>query len=133
MTSSKLPEFILLSELIEKLKDKEYYRTFAKTLLMTVMPENPVPGDDQLVKEMFLYFINDKQLKIYSQGIEVEFEDIDNVFAALGNESATISAQMVNRDNDIFVKVKDLKKLYANKCIVLPNSLFINKTSAIKP
>ena len=131
MASNKLPEFILLSELIEKLKDKEYYCTFAKTLLMTVLPDNPVPSDDQLVKEMFLFFIGDKQLKIYNLGQEIKLEDISHVDSGHSNETTTSHENKLNWDNDIFVKVKDLKKLYANKCIVLPNSLFLNKKPTI--
>lgn len=130
MSSSKLPEYILLSELIKKIKDKEYYCVFAKTLLMTVMPDTPIPKDDQLVKEMFIYFIKDKQLKIYSHDIEVNLEDIDNVYPEQINATTATRDNKINWDSDIFVKVKDLKKLYANKCIVLPNSLFLNKKTA---
>ena len=127
MASNKLPEFILLSELIEKIKDKEYYRVFAKTLLMTVLPDNPIPSDDQLVKEMFLYFIGDKQLKIYKYDIEVSLEDVGNVYPAQNKKTNATHESKLSWDNDIYVKVKDLKKLYANKCIVLPNSLFLTK------
>ena len=118
MPANTLPEYIRLSELIEKIKDKEYYCVFAKTLLMTVAPDNPIPKDEELVKEMFLYFIEDQQLEAYRQEVEIEPKIV---------KEAAMST--TNWDNDVFVKVKDLKKLYANKCIVLPNSLFLNKQS----
>ena len=110
MPTAKIPEYILLSELIQKIKDKEYYQVFTKTLLMTTAPDLPIPADSELVKEMFKYFIKDKQLKVSYKNSETQWEDIEPAW-----------------DKEIYVKVKDLKKLYANKCIVLPNSLFINK------
>ena len=113
MPNNNLPEFILLSELIQKLKDKDYYRVFAKTLLMTAHPSDALPSNEDLVKEMFLYFIADNQLDIY----------YDNSVVSL-NEISKESEQDWISNKEILVKVKDLKKLYANKCIVLPNSLF---------
>lgn len=132
MVPNKLPEFILLFELVEKLKDKEYYCTFAKTLLMSVRPDNPVPDDDQLVKEMFLYFIDDKQLKIYNRGSEVQLKDVGDLLPDQTSSATNDHKAKLHWDSDIFVKVIDLKKLYANKCIVLPNSLFVDKKPAIK-
>lgn len=112
MSSSKIPENILLSELIHKLKDKEYYQVFAKTLLMTTAPDKPIPDDNELVKEMFQFFIKDKQLKVSFKNSVIQWDDIESEW-----------------EDKIYVKVKDLKKLYANKCIVLPNSLFIDKNT----
>ena len=111
MNTNKIPEFILLSELINKLEDKEYYRVFAKTLLMTANPPYPVPPDNELVKEMFQFFIQNKQLNIYNKDLEASSNELETKF----------------NYQEVQVKVSDLKKLYANKCIVLPNSLFYSK------
>ena len=136
MPNKKIPEFILLSELINKLRDKEYYRVFAKTLLMTVTPDQPIPADKELVKEMFLFFIKDNQLEIHFNNTVAP---LDTIEAEVNNRASekTCSSENIEAtkeiernllwDNEIYVKVKNLKKLYANKCIVLPNSLFINK------
>ena len=136
MPNKKIPEFILLSELINKLRDKEYYRVFAKTLLMTVTPDQPIPADKELVKEMFLFFIKDKQLEIHFNNTVAPFDtieaEINNRVSKKTCSSENIEAtKEIERnllwDKEIYVEVKNLKKLYANKCIVLPNSLFINK------
>lgn len=124
MTSTKIPEYILLSELIQKIKDKEYYQVFAKTLLMTTAPDKPIPADNELVKEMFQFFIKDKQLKISYKDSEVQWEDIESELASGAEEQRNQIWEQ-----EIFVKVKDLKKLYANRCIVLPNSLFVDKNT----
>ena len=120
MPNRKLPEYILLSDLIHKLEDKDYYRVFAKTLLMTVTPEAPIPADNELVKEMFQYFIRDNQLKVEYKNSVVPLQTIE-------------AEKNFIWEKEIYVKVKDLKKLYANKCIVLPNSLFIDKNTANPP
>ena len=112
MKKNKIPEYILLSELITKLKDKEYYQVFAKTLLMTAKPPRPIPPDNELVKNMFQFFIQNKQLDIYDKDSETPYNGSEAEFD----------------QKEFKVKVTDLKKLYANKCIVLPNSLFYEKT-----
>lgn len=142
MPNNKIPEFILLSELINKLRGKEYYRVFAKTLLMTVAPDQPIPPDEELVKEMFQFFIKDKQLEIHFNNtvathttIESEVDNrASEKFSSSENlEAAKKAERKFLWDNEIYVKVKNLKKLYANKCIVLPNSLFINKNIEKNP
>ena len=65
MPAKNLPEYYLLNELIQKIKDQEYYRVFAKTLLMTVAPDDSVPEEEQLVTAMFEHFIQDGQLEYY--------------------------------------------------------------------
>ncbi len=129
MTTNTIPEHILLSELISKLKDKDYYRVFAKTLLMTYTSPKTIPSDEYLVKEMFLFFIKDKQLNIFHKNKMTTLDYIDSeIDRRVSNTSSTPEeTRDIIWKNEIYVKVKDLKKLYANKCIVLPNSLFINK------
>lgn len=136
MQNNKIPEFILLSELINKLRDKEYYRVFAKTLLMTAAPDQPIPPDSELVKEMFQFFIKDNQLEIHfdnsAASLDVIEAEVNNRASEKTSSPENIEAAKETErnllwDNEIYVKVKNLKKLYANKCIVLPNSLFINK------
>ncbi len=127
MPTNTIPEFILLSELIGKLKDKDYYRVFAKTLLMTYTSPQTIPADEYLVKEMFHFFIKDKQLNIYYNNEITTLDLIDNEIARRDTNSSNDDTSNQIWENEIHVKVKDLKKLYANKCIVLPNSLFINK------
>jgi len=67
MSSNKIPEYVLLSNVIRKLRDKDYYRTFAKTLIMTNLPDRAIPSDENLVKEMFQHFIENNNLQIYYQ------------------------------------------------------------------
>jgi len=103
MPSNNKPDFILLSELIQKLADNDYYRTYAKSLALTENSGKPLPSDDKLVEEMFYYFIEKKELVAYCNKSVVSYENIIK--------------------DDVSVKVQDLKKLYANKCIVFPSSL----------
>tara|TARA_B110000240_G_C13310762_1_gene372686 strand:+ start:333 stop:698 length:366 start_codon:yes stop_codon:yes gene_type:complete len=111
-------KFILLSNLINKLNENNYYRVFAKTIAMTEISERLLPPDDDLIKEMFNYFIKKNILNIYhkdSMGVYCLFEDEDKI-NALEEKKKSLMREM-------YVNVPDLKKLYANKCIVLPNSL----------
>ena len=132
MPSKNTSEFILLSELIKVLKDKEYYQTFAKTIAMTSNSKNPMPSDDELVAEMFRYFIQTDLLQIYREDILVTLDSIESeVDRRIPNNTKTEdyvdNLKDTIRDdiwnNEIYIKVKELKKLYANKCIVFPNSL----------
>ena len=52
---------------------------------------------------MFHYFITKKELAVYYNGSIASGEDVSK--------------------DDVYVMVQDLKKLYANKCIVFPSSL----------
>lgn len=103
MPSKSKSDFILLSELIQKLAGKDYYRSYAKSLALTENTSSPLPIDDKLVEEMFYYFIKKNELEVYYKGCIATGEDIFK--------------------DDVYIKAQDLKKLYANKCIVFPNSL----------
>ena len=121
-------DFILLSKLIKKLEDKEYYITYAKSLLMTNRPDVPIPAENKLVEEMFKYFIQTNNLRIYHNNSEIALSDFEDVInKRISNNDITIENKDSFREaawnNEIYIKAKELKKLYANKCIVLPNSL----------
>ena len=129
-------EFILLSELIHKLEDKTYYRTYAKSLLRAYKKDTDIPTDNELVKEMFAYFINNKELEICYDGNAVTPDFIDTEIDQRASkkieknenlEAAKKQERKLIWDNEIYIKVKDLKKLYANKCIVFPKSFLITK------
>jgi len=103
MPSNSKTDFILLSDLIQKLEDKDYYRTYAKSLALTENSSSPLPVEDKLVEEMFYYFIKNNELVVYYNGSVASGEDI--------------------LKDDVYIKIQDLKKLYANKCIVFPSSI----------
>ena len=136
MPAKNKTDFILLSELIHTLKDREYYRVFAKTIAMTANPAYLIPPDDELVKEMFHFFIRENELRISYNGCVVapEFIDEEASRRVSGKDAATadvILAQELEQtciwEKEIYVKVQDLKRLYANKCIVFPNSLLTGR------
>jgi hypothetical protein len=126
----KPSEFILLSNLINILKSKEYYQTFAKSLLMTNKPEKLIPENSELVGCMFNYFIENNDLPIYYKNAVTSVEEINYEAHQRYKENST-SKNDENMflksiwENEIYVKTQELKKLYANKCIVLPKSLLI--------
>ena len=103
MLTKDNPDFILLADLIQKLENKDYYRTYAKSLALTENSNNPLPLEDKLVEEMFNYFIKNNELVAYC------------------NESIASEEDILKED--VYIKIKDLKKLYANKCIVFPSSI----------
>ena len=132
MPSKNTSEFILLSELINILKGKEYYQTFAKTIAMTSNSKNTMPSDDEVVAEMFYYFIQTDLLQIYRENALVTLDSIESEVDrriqkntkpenSEDNLKNTIHGDIWK--NEIFINIKELKKLYANKCIVFPNSL----------
>jgi len=129
MPSKNTSEFILLSKLTNVLKDKEYYQTFAKTIAMTSNSKNPMPPDDELVAEMFRYFIQLKLLHIYHENAVATLDYIESEIdrRVLNAKDITESTDNIIRDNiwnnEVYIEIKELKKLYANKCIVFPNSL----------
>ncbi len=121
-------DFILLSKLIGKLEDKEYYITYAKSLLMTNRPGIPIPSENEIVNEMFCYFIQTNELRIYHKNSEISLNDFENMVdeRITDNDCSIENKDSIRKaiwDNEIYIKGKELKKLYANKCIVLPNSL----------
>ena len=132
MYSNKKSDYILLSKLIYKLKDNNYYRVFAKTLARTYRPANSIPPDDELVEEMFHHFIRENELKIIFNGAAVSSDFIESEAHRRASEKTTPSgdlelAKELERkliwEKEVYIKVQDLKKLYANKCIVFPKSL----------
>jgi hypothetical protein len=132
MPSKNTSNFILLSELINVLKDKEYYQTFAKTIAMTSNSKNPMPPDDELIAEMFRYFIKTNLLGIYHENTLVALDYIESEIdrrvlkEVEPKDRLDIIKSTINDiiwKNEVYIDVKELKKLYANKCIVFPNSL----------
>ncbi len=132
MTANNTSEFVLLATLVAVLKDKEYYRTFAKTLAMTNNPGKPIPSDDELVSEMFVYFIQTNLLKIYYNNKLATIDSIETEIQQRTFKNAKNNAEMKNDENiiynniwdkEIYIKISELKMLYANKCIVFPNAL----------
>jgi len=132
MPSKNASNFILLSELINVLKDKEYYQTFAKTIAMTSNSKNPMPPDDELVAEMFRYFIQTNLLCIYHENALVSLDYIESEIdkrvlkEAAPKDCIDIAKNTISDSiwkNEVYIETKELKKLYANKCIVFPNSL----------
>ena len=132
MSSNNKSDFILLSKLIRKLQDNSYYRTFAKSLLRTANQVEILPPDNELVKEMFHYFIRENELKI-NYNVSVVSPDFieseahrrvsERTRPTKDIELAIKSEQEHIWEKEIYIKVQDLKKLYANKCIVFPKSL----------
>lgn len=130
MPSTHTSEFVLLATLIAVLKDKEYYQTFAKTIAMTYSPEKPIPSEDKVVSEMFHYFIQNNLLKIYLNNALATLEtievEIDQRFIRSTENNNNESESMIRNgiwNNEIYIKIDELKKLYANKCIMFPNTL----------
>ncbi len=128
MASELDSKFILLSSLISKLEDKEYYQTYAKSLLMTNRPEIPIRSDSHLVEEMFKYFIQINELQAYYKNSRISFEEIDKEINRRSSDTDNIGEDDTSISNlfwkkEIYIRINELKKLYTNKCIVLPNSL----------
>lgn len=124
MPSNNKSDFILLSKLIHKLEDNSYYRTFAKTLARSTNTTDSLPPDNELVKEMFHFFIREDELQIYYNGSVVSADFIENIEVSKPLERIHIW------ENEIYIKVQDLKKLYANKCIVFSKSLLTDRDNS---
>lgn len=126
MSSANNSGFILLSKLVQKLANKDYYRTYAKTLAYTENSSKPLPPNDLLVQEMFNYFISTNQLEIHYNNSIVTTDIIESEAHNRAQEKTNSDVDL-ERDliweKEIYIKLADLKKLYANKCIVFPNSL----------
>lgn len=136
MTSGKTPEYILLSTLISKLENNEYYRVFAKSLARTASSVDSLPPDDELVREMFHYFIKQNELPIHHDGSVVPMDFVESeihrraVAKAVSDEDFEHVRELERQlvwEKEISIKVQDLRKLYANKCIVFPKSLLVEK------
>lgn len=139
MTSGKAPEYILLSTLIRKLENNDYYRVFAKSLARTACPAGSLPPDDELVKEMFHYFIKENELPISYEGSVASLDFVESEIhrraaaKAVPNEDLERTRELERKlvwEKEISVRVQDLKKLYANKCIVFPKSLLAEKNTS---
>ncbi len=132
MSSNNNSDFILLSTLINKLKDNNYYRTFAKSLLRANIEEHNLPSDNELVAEMFRYFIKENELYMFHNSSKVSADYIESEanrrILEKTKEKKDIELmkeleQKLIWEKEIYINIKDLKKLYANKCIVFPKSL----------
>lgn len=136
MVSDNKSDFILLSTLIHKLENNNYYRVFAKSLARTACSADSLPPDNELVKEMFRYFIRENELQISYNGSVVPMDFIESETHRRASEKTGLDeglehAKELERrliwDKEVYIKVRDLKKLYANKCIVFPKSLLADK------
>ncbi len=132
MSSNNRSDYILLSELIHRLEDNTYYRVFAKTLALTANSDDLQPSDSDLVKAMFDFFIKEDELKISYNGAVVSPDFIESEVhrRALAkmhpDEDLELAKELERRliwEQEVYIKVQDLKRLYANKCIVFPKSL----------
>lgn len=139
MTSGKTPEYILLSALIGKLENNDYYRVFAKSLARTARPAGSLPPDDELVREMFHYFIKENELPIHYQGSVASLDFVESEIhrraaaKAVSGEDLERTRELEGKlvwEKEVSIRVQDLKKLYANKCIVFPKSLLAEKNTS---
>ncbi len=136
MASGKTPEYILLSALIGKLENIEYYRVFAKSLARTAGSADSLPPEDELVREMFHHFIKENELPIHHNESVVSLDFVESeihrrAVAKAGSDEDFERVRELERQlvwgKEISIKVQDLRKLYANKCIVFPKSLLAEK------
>lgn len=134
MSSNNNPDFILLSKLINILEDKTYYRVFAKSFVASSYSYNSIKPDKDFVKEMFNLFIKKNELQIYYNGAiaspdfiesEINKRALEESVSAEDLELAKELERKLIWENDVYIRIKDLKKLYANKCIVFPKTLLI--------
>ena len=132
MSSNNNSGFILLSKLINILEDKTYYRVFAKSFVTSSYSGDSIKPDKDFVKEMFNLFIKKNELQIYYNGtiaspdfIETEINKrvLEKSESAEDLELAKELERKLIWENDVYIRIKDLKKLYANKCIVFPKTL----------
>lgn len=134
MSSNNNPDFILLSKLINILEDKTYYRVFAKSFVTSSYSGDSIKPDIDFVKEMFDLFIKKNELQIYYNGTiappdfiesEINKRTLEKSVSAEDLELAKELERKLIWENDVYIRIKDLKKLYANKCIVFPKNLLI--------
>ena len=116
--------YISLGKLINRLSEIEYYQTFAKTLLMAT---DAIPSDsdnNNYVKHMFHYFIDNENLDVYANNQIIDKNKFNSFqeFLDQSNTEQEANAQL-DWNKDIYIDLNDLKKLYANKCIVFPVAL----------
>ncbi len=125
-------DYILISNLSNTLAKNNYYITYAKSLLGTNSIDTSSLDNNKLITEMFKFFVQSKELRIYFQNSQTDLEEL-YIEANSRLASFSISEKHSNQDkestfidiwdNEVYVNIQDLKKLYANKCIVFPNSL----------
>lgn len=132
MSSKNKTEFIKLSKLIKVLEAKSYYRVFAKTFVTAFDDKKSDLSEKAYIKEMFILFIRQNELKIYYNESEASLEFINSEINRRSLEKISSKANIESIkelernliwDNEIFINANALKKLYANKCIVFPNAL----------
>ncbi len=126
MTLTNKREFVLLSELVSKLENNDYYLTYAKSLALTENISNAPLQDNELISAMFSYFISIDELSVYrNEKVRHTEKPSKHVNPIETDDFHLIKKSEFDglQQNEVFVKVKDLKKLYANKCIVFPSSL----------
>lgn len=139
MGSGNKSDLILLSTLIQKLENNNYYRVFAKSLARTVCSADLLPPDNELVQEMFHYFIRENELRINYNGSVVSLDFIESEIQRRASEKVSLDEGLAHVKElerrliwgkEVYVKVQDLKKLYANKCIVFPKSLLADRDAS---
>ena len=132
MNTHNKSEFVLLSKLVHILEKKSYYLRFAKSLIAANNLDFSNLSDNDLIYEMFNMFIRNDEIPIYHNESAVTVEYIESeayqkaVDKSNSQEELEFNKEKEYRfilENEVYIKIQDLKKLYANKCIVLPNSL----------
>lgn len=135
MSLNNNSDFILLSKLINILEDKTYYRVFAKSFVASSYSGDSIAPDKDFVKEMFNLFIKKNELQIYYNGAKTSPDFIESEInkrvaeKSVSDEDLELAKELERKriwENDIYIRIKDLKKLYANKCIVFPKTLLID-------
>ena len=116
--------YISLGKLINRLSEIEYYQTFAKTLLMTTDTIPSDPDNKNYVKHMFHYFIDNENLDVYANNQIIDKNKFNSFqeFLDQCNTEQEANAQL-DWNKEVYIDLNDLKKLYANKCIVFPVAL----------
>ena len=88
---------------------------------------------------MFHYFIKENELPINYEGSVASLNFIESeihrrsVAKAVSDEDFERTKELERKlvwEKEVSVRVKDLKKLYANKCIVFPKSLLAEKKTS---
>ena len=87
---------------------------------------------------MFYYFIRENELQIHYRGSPASLEQVELEIHRRASENSDTDTDIKQEEerlgndvweNEIYIKVSDLKKLYANKCIVFPKSLLTRQSS----
>ena len=105
----------------------------------TACPAGSLPPDDELVREMFHYFIKENELPISYEGSVASLDFVESEIhrraaaKAVSSEDFGHARELERKlvwEKEVSVRVQDLKKLYANKCIVFPKSLLAEKNTS---